>query len=101
MDLSFSTTSTSYTLTGLITDSNTYYEVCVVVVSIDFGQSECSDSIIIKPYDISGATLSEFDQLKSQIVRFINHTSHFFLFLTSIDQIALPKKYFQFAYFFE
>ena len=74
MDWSFSTTSTSHTLTGLITDSNTYYEVCVVVVSVDFGQSECSDSIIIKPYDISGDTLSEFDQLKNQIVRFQNNS---------------------------
>ena len=74
MDLSLSTTSSSYTLTGLVTDSNTYYEVCVVVVSTDFGQSECSDSIIIKPYDISGVTLSEFDQLKSQIVRFQNNS---------------------------
>ena len=74
MDWSFSTTSPSYTLTGLITDSNTYYEVCVVVASADFGQSECSDLIIIKPYDISGVTLSEFDQLKSQIVRFQNNS---------------------------
>ena len=74
MDWSFSTISNSYTLTGLITDSNTYYEVCVVVVSVDFGQSECSDTIIIKPYDISGVTLSEFDQLKSQIVRFQNNS---------------------------
>ena len=70
MDWSFSTTSTFYTLTGLITDSNTYYEVCVVVMSANFGESECSDYIIIKPYDISGVTLSEFDQLKSQVVRF-------------------------------
>ena len=94
MDLSFSTTSTSYTLTGLITDTNTYYEVCVVVASADFGQSECSDSIIIKPYDISGATLSEFDQLKSQIVRFINHPSHFFCFLPQLTKLPYQRNIF-------
>ena len=67
-----SSLASAYTIHGL--SEFTEYEISVLIDSVDFGQSELSDSVIIKTKKKSESDYNELAQLKTQIVRFFKHT---------------------------
>ena len=69
-----SSLASAYTIHGL--GEFTEYEISVLIDSVDFGQSEWSDSVIIKTKEKSESDFNELDQLKTQIVRFFIYKTY-------------------------
>ena len=77
----FSSLVSNYDIIGL--ESALDYEISVLMETIDFGQSNWSDSIMLKTLSLTDSDPSDIDQLKIQVVRIIIFFYNFF-FLESV-----------------
>ena len=72
----FSSLVSNYDIIGL--ESALDYEISVLMETIDFGQSNWSDSIMLKTLSLTDSDPSDIDQLKIQVVRIIIFFYNFF-----------------------
>ena len=77
----FSSLVSNYDIIGL--ESALDYEISVLMETMDFGQSNWSDSIMMKTLSLTDSDPSDVDQLKIQVVRIIIFFSTIF-FLESV-----------------
>ena len=86
----FSSLVSNYDIIGL--ESALDYEISVLMETMDFGQSNWSDSIMMKTLSLTDSDPSDVDQLKIQVVRIIIFfLQFFFLNLSSFITGGEPK----------